>query len=154
MYNEITNAIDAQQHLDGNVSSVHAGHWNNQPASSTQVPVPAIGSTANPPPPTQILVQTAITQSPAAQTPSQPASANPSILPPALATAIAPAPAPAPAHVAAPHHHNHLPDRVFKLQFDARRVICCSQTTVIVGWDFANNDEQIIEASRFFAPIE
>jgi F-box and WD-40 domain protein 1/11 len=44
--------------------------------------------------------------------------------------------------------------RVFKLQFDARRIICCSQTSVIVGWDFANGDEQIIEASRFFAPIE
>jgi F-box and WD-40 domain protein 1/11 len=44
--------------------------------------------------------------------------------------------------------------RVFKLQFDARRIICCSQTAVIVGWDFANNDEKIIEASRFFAPIE
>jgi len=44
--------------------------------------------------------------------------------------------------------------RVFKLQFDARRIICCSQTSTIVGWDFANNDAQIIEASRFFAPIE
>jgi F-box and WD-40 domain protein 1/11 len=44
--------------------------------------------------------------------------------------------------------------RVFKLQFDARRIICCSQTSIIVGWDFANGDEQIIEASRFFAPIE
>ncbi|KAH9217113.1 WD40-repeat-containing domain protein [Leptodontidium sp. 2 PMI_412] len=58
------------------------------------------------------------------------------------------------------HHHNtthHLPSnmaRVFKLQFDARRIICCSQTSTIVGWDFANNDAQIIEASRFFAPIE
>jgi F-box and WD-40 domain protein 1/11 len=44
--------------------------------------------------------------------------------------------------------------RVFKLQFDARRIICCSQTTTIVGWDFANGDEKLIEASRFFAPIE
>lgn len=44
--------------------------------------------------------------------------------------------------------------RVFKLQFDARRIICCSQTSVIVGWDFANGDESLIEASRFFAPIE
>ncbi|KAJ8058082.1 hypothetical protein OCU04_012941 [Sclerotinia nivalis] len=44
--------------------------------------------------------------------------------------------------------------RVFKLQFDARRIICCSQTPTIVGWDFANGDEDIIEASRFFAPME
>ncbi|KHJ32607.1 putative f-box wd-40 repeat-containing protein [Erysiphe necator] len=43
--------------------------------------------------------------------------------------------------------------RVFKLQFDARRIVCCSQTNAIVGWDFANNDQKIMEASRFFAPI-
>ena len=30
--------------------------------------------------------------------------------------------------------------RVFKLQFDARRIICCSQNKIIVGWDFANGD--------------
>lgn len=81
-------------------------------------------------------------------------------------TLVAPQPvvaAAAPAAQAAGHHHHHnaphhhLPTnmaRVFKLQFDARRIICCSQTSVIVGWDFANGDEQIIEASRFFAPIE
>lgn len=40
--------------------------------------------------------------------------------------------------------------RVFKLQFDARRIICCSQDPKIVGWDFANGDEHIIECSRFF----
>ena len=31
--------------------------------------------------------------------------------------------------------------RVFKLQFDARRIICCSQNKVIVGWDFADGDQ-------------
>ena len=41
--------------------------------------------------------------------------------------------------------------RVFKLQFDARRIICCSQDPKIVGWDFANGDEEIIECSKFFA---
>ena len=41
--------------------------------------------------------------------------------------------------------------RVFKLQFDARRIICCSQDPKIVGWDFANGDEGIVECSRFFA---
>lgn len=40
--------------------------------------------------------------------------------------------------------------RVFKLQFDARRIICCSQDPKIVGWDFANGDERIIECTRFF----
>ena len=66
--------------------------------------------------------------------------------------AAPPAPAPHPNHH--PHQGHNNMARVFKLQFDARRIICCSQTSVIVGWDFANGDEQIIEASRFFAPIE
>lgn len=61
------------------------------------------------------------------------------------------------------HHHHHPPhplapplnnqgtnSRVFKLQFDARRIICCSQDPTIVGWDFANNDKDIILASQFF----
>jgi F-box and WD-40 domain protein 1/11 len=67
---------------------------------------------------------------------------------------------------AQPHQHAHAPvlhqaygtgnvhpqinARIFKLQFDARRIICCSQDVKIVGWDFANGDEQIIECSRFF----
>ena len=57
-----------------------------------------------------------------------------------------------------PGHHRvqNLPGtqpnaRVFKLQFDARRLICCSQDPKIVGWDFANGDEKIIECSPFFA---
>ena len=41
--------------------------------------------------------------------------------------------------------------RVFKLQFDARRIICCSQDPKIVGWDFANGDSEIMGCSRFFA---
>jgi len=41
--------------------------------------------------------------------------------------------------------------RVFKLQFDARRIICCSQDSRIIGWDFANGDSEIAEASRFFS---
>ena len=64
------------------------------------------------------------------------------------------------------HHHPHsqhhhlqaaaagqvpsLNNRVFKLQFDARRIICCSQEPIIVGWDFANGDKEIEEVCRFF----
>ncbi|CAZ83582.1 unnamed protein product [Tuber melanosporum] len=40
--------------------------------------------------------------------------------------------------------------RVFKLQFDARWIICCSQDSKIIGWDFAAGDQGIVEASRFF----
>jgi len=65
------------------------------------------------------------------------------------------------------HHHPHVaaappleghdtanPARVFKLQYDARRIICCSQTSVIVGWDFCNGDPELEEASRFFDTIQ
>jgi F-box and WD-40 domain protein 1/11 len=43
---------------------------------------------------------------------------------------------------------------VFKLQFDARRIICCSQTSVIVGWDFCNGDPELEHVSRFFGTVE
>lgn len=54
------------------------------------------------------------------------------------------------------HHHDHRIHpgqnaRVFKLQFDARRIVACSQDPKIVGWDFANGDEEIINCSQFFA---
>ncbi|KAF2642560.1 WD40 repeat-like protein [Massarina eburnea CBS 473.64] len=71
-----------------------------------------------------------------------------------------PATANGPAH----HHHHHHhhggaggnaanapgTSRVFKLQFDARRIVCCSQDPTIVGWDFANGDKEIMLASQFF----
>ncbi|KAK4187781.1 F-box/WD repeat-containing protein 1A [Podospora australis] len=89
----------------------------------------------------------------------------------------APSPAGSPATNANPfsvpapvqHHQQHLhphahppiedhdaanPARVFKLQYDARRIICCSQTSVIVGWDFCNGDMELEEASRFFETVE
>ena len=69
---------------------------------------------------------------------------------------------PARPHHHHPHAHHHhmagggagqvpsLNNRVFKLQFDARRIVCCSQEPVIVGWDFANGDHETEEACRFF----
>lgn len=92
--------------------------------------------------------------------------------PPATAAAVVagapPAPVPAATAAAAamdaagpPPHHPHMhggegvnPARVFKLQFDARRIICCSQTAVIVGWDFCNGDPELEQAVRFFSTIE
>ncbi|KAF4459681.1 putative F-box WD-repeat [Fusarium albosuccineum] len=61
---------------------------------------------------------------------------------------------------AAGHHHPHIaaaenaPARVFKLQFDARKIVCCSQAPVIVGWDFCNKDPELEEAVRFFATVD
>jgi F-box and WD-40 domain protein 1/11 len=67
----------------------------------------------------------------------------------------------APAHVHHRPRHPHIagndaanPARVFKLQFDAHRIICCSQTSTIVGWDFCNDDPELVEVSRFFAPVQ
>ncbi|KND86563.1 F-box/WD repeat-containing protein 1A [Tolypocladium ophioglossoides CBS 100239] len=58
------------------------------------------------------------------------------------------------------HHHPHIaaaenaPARVFKLQFDARKIVCCSQAPVIVGWDFCNGEAELEETARFFATVD
>ena len=80
-------------------------------------------------------------------TPS-PAPAPPAPVPPTLHPHHVPRPGPPTTTAAQVGQPNA---RVFKLQFDARRIICCSQDPKIVGWDFANGDEQIIECSKFFA---
>lgn len=56
---------------------------------------------------------------------------------------------PIPAHIRM-QHAGQPTARVFKLQFDARKLICASQDTRIVGWDFACGDEEIEAASQFF----
>jgi len=71
-----------------------------------------------------------------------------------LSVAIAP-PRPQPHQGPAHGHHNNnananVQTRVFKLQFDARRIVCCSQDSRITGWDFANGDVDIEECSEFF----
>lgn len=91
--------------------------------------------------------------------PSTPAPA-PTAVP---AFAARPSRAPAPGQTQ-PHAHIQQPPmevhetanaaRVFKLQYDARRIICCSQRSVIVGWDFCNGDPELEEASRFFGPVD
>lgn len=47
------------------------------------------------------------------------------------------------AHAAAGMPNGRDSNRVFKLQFDARRIIACSQNRVIVGWDFAAGDKAL-----------
>ena len=107
------------------------------PATGTANTVPAVSAqststTASPLPlyPQQPLPGSAA----AAQNGTQQAAQNPPAPRPQVASAVLPQPN----------------ARVFKLQFDARRIICCSQDPKIVGWDFANGDERIIECSRFF----
>ena len=67
--------------------------------------------------------------------------------------------------VAHHHHHHHgrqnrplgqvnpPTSRVFKVQFDSRKIICASVDPRIVGWDFACDDEEIIEATPFFQSL-
>ncbi|KAL2823919.1 WD40-repeat-containing domain protein [Aspergillus cavernicola] len=43
--------------------------------------------------------------------------------------------------------------RIFKIQFDARKIVCSSQDPRIVGWDFVCDDEELDEASQFFTSL-
>ncbi|EPS33505.1 hypothetical protein PDE_08467 [Penicillium oxalicum 114-2] len=100
-----------------------------------------------------------------AQILQQPPSASP--IPPATPATVTPAAAAAIAAVAIPGnppqmaparqihqlHRNRAPaptSRVFKVQFDSRKIVCASVDPRIVGWDFACGDEEILEACRFF----
>lgn len=92
-------------------------------------------------------------QAPPAPTPPQAQLPVPNTLPTAASTPGTGAPPPRQST------HPHIagdqgPARVFKLQFDARKIVCCSQAPVIVGWDFCNGDKELEGASRFFAPID
>ncbi|KAE8355835.1 beta-TrCP/Slimb protein [Aspergillus coremiiformis] len=49
--------------------------------------------------------------------------------------------------------HHQPPSRVFKVQFDARKIICATQDPRIVVWDFADNDDELREASQFFTGL-
>ncbi|KAL4932230.1 F-box and WD domain protein [Aspergillus undulatus] len=43
--------------------------------------------------------------------------------------------------------------RIFKIQFDARKIVCASQDPRIVGWDFVCDDEALDEACQFFTGL-
>ena len=108
------------------------GFWS-QPVAQERSPYPQPHHLPDPPP-SASRPQTQLQPQPRPQAPPLPSALR---QPRPVAPAVAP--------VGQPNA------RVFKLQFDARRIICCSQDPKIVGWDFANGDEQIIECCRFFA---
>ncbi|RDL40794.1 WD40 repeat-like protein [Venustampulla echinocandica] len=145
----VAQALQTQQQMPGSVAGIPLPVPVQNLLSPTQLPpVPAPMSDANP--------QMSTAQGSTSQVPPPPTAPTPAIDPNSH-TAAAPAPqqaVPPVAHVTPHHHLVANMARVFKLQFDARRIICCSQTSIIVGWDFANGDSQLIEASRFFAPVE
>ncbi|KAL1888499.1 hypothetical protein Cpir12675_006157 [Ceratocystis pirilliformis] len=43
--------------------------------------------------------------------------------------------------------------RIFKVQFDATRIIACTQKPTIVGWDFCCDDRELKALERLFLPI-
>lgn len=97
-------------------------------------------------------------QAPQAAAPAQIATAQADAAAAAAAAAANQAALP-PHHLAALHQWNlhqrgEDTNRVFKLQFDTRRIVCCSQNRIIVGWDFANNDPELENASRFFTETD
>ena len=69
---------------------------------------------------------------------------------PSALTAPAPAPGPVPQLTAMPvAPRSGESNRVFKLQFDARRIVCCSQNRTIIGWDFANGDPELARVGNW-----
>ena len=117
-------------------SPLAQGQTDQTPPSSSLASTSAV-------PPAAPIAQAPNVETPPSDTPTAPAPPNPH--PHALAAAAA-----------AVAQQQALPgaggpnNRVFKLQFDARRIVCCSQEPIIVGWDFADGDREIEEASRFF----
>ncbi|KAI0479137.1 WD40 repeat-like protein [Xylariaceae sp. FL0804] len=114
---------------------------------------PPTGFTNNTHPPPSVQPQQPQQQQQTSSSQPQPLQAQTQPVP----AAPAPAPVPGPQQ---PHTHPHMaqadasPARIFKLQFDARRIICCSQTSTIVGWDFCNGDAELEEAARFFGTVD
>jgi len=88
--------------------------------------------------------------------PVQPAAVVAGPPPPTVAAHNAHNAAPAARQVSPPHAYAlRVPQLTPRqLQFDAHRIICCSQTSVIVGWDFCNGDAELAEVARLFATVD
>ncbi|EEP80424.1 predicted protein [Uncinocarpus reesii 1704] len=136
-------------------ASLQSQRQQQQPQSQNQQPpqtsshiqlAPILASSQN-----QTLPSTATHPQPTLLQP-QPQQPNfqPQPQPPALHPPIGPLPA---AETIVRPHHAAANTRIFKLQFDARKLICASQDHIIVGWDFANGDKYLEEASRFFVGL-
>ncbi|DAA74049.1 TPA_exp: Uncharacterized protein A8136_3831 [Trichophyton benhamiae CBS 112371] len=61
-------------------------------------------------------------------------------------------PNPVPANIDVAGHQALIPPTagILKIQFDARKLICASQDTRIIGWDFAAGEKKLEEACQFF----
>ncbi|KAJ5564897.1 hypothetical protein N7513_001139 [Penicillium frequentans] len=125
------------------------------PTQSTATSTPEVEDIGAAPPATEAFPAGPAQQDDATPQPQLPAQAN-----------TPPQPNPqAIQQLMAHHHHHHHPhphrplqpnpptSRVFKVQFDAHKIICASVDPRIVGWDFCNDDEEIVEACQFFESL-
>ncbi|KAM7190869.1 F-box/WD repeat-containing protein 1A [Naviculisporaceae sp. PSN 640] len=151
----------------GGSSSTQARPGTNETAGATTRPTPAAAALV---PPTQTITAQMAAALAAHQAHAQPPHAPagvrvhqvlPPVAPDGSASALPQVQGPppvvsAPADIGQPptfDHHTNAP-RMFKLQFDAHQIIACSQSSVIVGWDFCNGDPELEEASRFFDTVQ
>lgn len=155
-------SVSAQQrHLQANLHSLQNSTRQTQtqgesasaaaePSSSAAGPSSTAATTATAPIP---IPSTTQNQHPPVLQPG-----GPSTAPTTTNHAQAHANAHAHAHAHGPHHHaaagggahhRESSNRVFKLQFDARRIVCCSQNRIIVGWDFANGDPDLMRVGAW-----
>ncbi|KAL4882020.1 WD40-repeat-containing domain protein [Aspergillus karnatakaensis] len=135
-------------------------------ASSPQPSSAPITNNILPPPPPHQQISSSTSPSGASSTPQEPTPAqisqtppnrpNPPIPAPPLATLLAAANYMPPTHARPRRPLAPAPtptSRIFKIQFDARKILCASQDPRIVGWDFAGDDEELNEACQFFTGL-
>ncbi|KAF7196352.1 Beta-TrCP [Pseudocercospora fuligena] len=146
-----------QQHPQAlNAVNTAAAHNNAHAAIATQaIANQAVNAQQAQAGPAQPHGQQQPQQGQAAQNAAQPAAQAVQGQGQAAAQPAGPAQPQAPQLPGQPHHHHHHhhhvhgqaqrgeSNRVFKLQFDTRRIIACSQNKVIVGWDFAAGDKDL-----------
>ncbi|ROT38279.1 hypothetical protein SODALDRAFT_360637 [Sodiomyces alkalinus F11] len=135
--------VEGHIHIQGQGATPSVQHHQQVPAAPVQshsILVPPAQAAAPPPPPPPSQGQTQEAQQAQGQTQTQ------AHHPPQQQAAQGGAAA----HHPPPANTDTTAARVFKLQFDACRIICCSQTSVIVGWDFCNGDPELEVVSRIF----
>lgn len=140
-----TSAVPGPVQINGQESS--NANQREPVLSRTPVVLPAPGQTSNPSQPLpHRTVQTTTTPPTQVNRPAATPGGQAASQAQANANANANGGQNANAH---PHRDTHH-QRIYKLQFCSRRLLCCSMEPIIVGWDFAAGDKEIEIASEFF----
>ncbi|KAF7713681.1 Uncharacterized protein PECH_000612 [Penicillium ucsense] len=126
---------------DSNVAAAGPSHIPAGPASRTNV-TNTTAVNAAPQTPRPLPIPSAL--------PGAPPLVTPQGVPPAGLAHLLQMPAPHPIPNIPRNRAPAPTSRVFKVQFDSRKIVCASVDPRIVGWDFACGDDDILEACRFF----